>query len=79
MLKTIHPNSVIGQMCTPHLVERALIAIKRIRCEQLSDADLHSLSHGLQILLLELEDREEWKIATGLRRKIAGTRGISVF
>ena len=79
MLNTIHRDSMMARMCTPHPADLAPNGLRRVRTEQLSDADPHSMSHGLQLILLELEDREEWKIAAGLRRKIAGTQGISVF
>jgi hypothetical protein len=32
----------------------------------------------LELLVLELEDREEWKIAEGLRRAIARTPGLQI-
>jgi hypothetical protein len=74
-LKSLRLDETIERMSSPHLADFALRSIKRARRKPLGRSQLATMREGLELVLLELEDRDEWKIADGLRRTIARATG----
>ncbi len=71
-------ESAIARTCSSHLADLARRSVKRARREPFGSSQLAVVCQTLELLVLELEDREEWKIAEGLRRAIARTPGLQI-
>jgi hypothetical protein len=78
-LKSLLRDDTIARMSSPHLADLALRSVKRARREPLGSSQFAALCEGLELVVLELEDRDEWKIAEGLRRATARTSGLQLY
>ena len=78
-LNSLRHDESFARLSSPHLADLALRSVKRARREPLGSAKLAVMRQGLELVVLELEDRDEWKIAKGLRRATARTFGVQLY
>ena len=68
--KTIHRNSVVAKMTTDHMAELIRNYIAKARTGDLDPRSSFLLGRDIPLLLLELDDREEWSLGDALRREL---------